>query len=139
AGLAPATVPVLVEAAPDDLIARCREVEAALAGAHTGALAITGALGPHTLVPPADVAAARAARLGEIDADDVAGAFRAAVADSPFAPEAFAEYESFLRRLLSEPAPTLESIREAAARAGLLPDSGPVDAALVLLRLDGSP
>jgi uncharacterized protein len=139
AGLSPATIPVLVEAPPHALFDRCREVEAALTSVETGEVAITGLLGPHTLVPPAHIADARAARLARIDPAEVAADFTAAIADSPFAPDAFADYTRFLERLLAAPPPTLDSIGEAAARAGLLPDTGPLDAALILVRLDRSP
>ena len=94
-----------------------------------------------SLVPDPAVTPARLVAIAAIDAGRVLEDFRAAVADSPFNPAVYEDYEAFLDRLLDPgPAPTLATLREAVGPAGigrLLPtaDEGSIGESIVVARL----
>lgn len=93
------------------------------------------------LLPDPAVTPSRRRAIAAIDAGAVLEGFRAAVADSPFDPAVYRDYQSLLERLLHPDAgPSLATLRETVGRAGigrLLPaaEVGLIGETLVVARL----
>jgi len=87
---------------PDTLVSTTHRVHRALAPAETREQGhITAVTGLASLLPDP----ARAATSTSFDIDQTIAAFRAAVASSSFTSEAFADFETFLRRFLAPQSP----------------------------------
>jgi len=85
----------------ESLTARAAAVDRALASPEGRRAGVAGTFGLSSLLPDPALVNARAARLASLDAGRIIADFRSAVAESSFAPEAFAHFEEFLGLLLS--------------------------------------
>lgn len=72
-----------------------------------------GSFGLATVLPDPQAAARATARIGELDPERVIDDFRTALEDSPFSPEAFRDYEAFLRSMLRPASPGLAELAQA--------------------------
>lgn len=121
---------------PLTMLTRAEAVQLRLTQAQELPIAVAGVVGPASLVPPSTTTLAKPD--GEIQ--QVINDFRAAAEAGGFNPGVFAEYESFLRTLLSSEPPSLAQVRAYPGVAGMvLPrGDGPTTQGLVLATLGES-
>ena len=141
-GTAPNSILVYVSAETEEAVtARAHAVRRRLLTTQAIRAGVVSVHSIADLLPDPAVTPGRLAAIAAIDAGRVLDDFRAAVADSPFNPAVYEEYETFLDRLLdASEAPSLAALRETVGTAGigrLLPiaRTGSIRETLVVARL----
>ena len=141
-GTAPNSILVYVSAETEEAVtARAHAVRRRLLTTQAIRAGVVSVHSIADLLPDPAVTPGRLAAIAAIDAGRVLDDFRAAVADSPFNPAVYEEYEAFLDRLLdASEAPGLAALRETVGTTGigrLLPiaGEGSIGETLVVARL----
>jgi predicted RND superfamily exporter protein len=105
-GGSPGSLIVYLQArSPDELVSLAHRVDERLRGDAAKRAGVVGSYGLPMLLPDPQRVAARRAEIRPEDADRVVADFRAAVAETGFAPAALEPYAEFLKHLLSDAKP----------------------------------
>ncbi|MEX2214762.1 MAG: MMPL family transporter [Phycisphaeraceae bacterium] len=133
----------LTARSPKELVTLADRVQRVLSQSRFEQAGVKVSVGLSTLLPEPKQAAGRLEQLGEVNADRILAAFRAAVADSIFDAEAFKPYEEYLRSLIEPKAvPDVQTLRDYPQLARLIlplvePATGSAAQAVTMVHLTG--
>lgn len=103
----------LTAATPQDLLVLAHNAQQLLDSPGIRDQGVAGTLGLASFLPDPRVEALRKSQATQLEPNQILSDFDEAIAQSRFAPTAFADYREFLRRLLSLPAPpSLDTLRK---------------------------